>query len=205
MAFADTYMWDPFLGLYWESPNIGYISANTQIVGLLACARLYEATGDQAYLIKANTILDSIMKYFWIPSFGGVQQLYDPLSDFANGVITGYDNALLAYALFQLAIATGASDMNFEQFVLGKPDNQYEDLAMSVMAFMNNYLWLVNPGVVQGYGKYFDLNLTSFTPIMYNSTFSNIRLATTNLLACYNLAETVRFGVLLGMSIMNYT
>ncbi len=133
------------------------------------------------------------MKYFWIPSFGGVQQLYDPLSDFANGVITGYDNALLAYALFQLAIATGASDMNFEQFVLGKPDNQYEDLAMSVMAFMNNYLWLVNPGVVQGYGEYFDLNLTSFTPIMYNSTFSNIRLATTNLLAYYNLAETVKF------------
>ena len=111
----------------------------------------------------------------------------------------------MAYALFQLAIATGASDMNFEQFVLGKPDNQYEDLAMSVMAFMNNYLWLVNPGVVQGYGEYFDLNLTSFTPIMYNSTFSNIRLATTNLLAYYNLAGTVRFECLLGMSIMNYT
>ena len=52
MAFADTYMWNPFLGLYWESPNIGYISANTQIVGLSACARLYGATGDQAYLIK---------------------------------------------------------------------------------------------------------------------------------------------------------
>ena len=79
MAFADTYMWDPFLGLYWESPNIGYISANTQIVGFLHCARLYEATGDQAYLIKANTILDSIMKYFWISKFRGVQQLYDPI------------------------------------------------------------------------------------------------------------------------------
>jgi hypothetical protein len=181
------------MGLYIDQSLVSSLkfSANTQIVGLLACARLYQATGDSIYLTKANAIIQALLNYFWSPSFGGVQDYYSVLGG-PSGTFQGYDNALLIYALLQLGAATGADDVNFKDFLLGKPDNQYMDLAWSVEAFMNNYLWKVSPGHdVMGYAEWLNSTADVYTPSLYSAdSYVNVRLATTNFLMYYNLVET---------------
>jgi len=192
MAFADVATWNNVLGLYKENAyEVRPYLANTQILALLACARLYQATGKTIYLTKADTILSSLMTYFWVSGFGGVVEALDHTTLARNGIMRGYDNALLAYALMQLGVATGSNVKNVKEYILGRASNKYTNMGLDVMTFMNNYMWVKTGGDMAGYVEF--LNTTTgqgFSPSTY-STFTNIRLSTTNMLALYCLGETI--------------
>ena len=191
MAYAMMYGYNTSFGLFHESQEMAYwtpYQANTQIVALLASTRLYEATGKESYLIQADSILNSIMTYFWNPGMGGVVKTLDSSTKSANIVMTGYDNALFAYALTQLGLATGAEEMSYLNFVLLRtPENKYMDLAMDVIAFMGNSMWQESTdGSIVGYIEYISADGTQSYDY---STFTNPRMILTNMLALYVLAE----------------
>jgi hypothetical protein len=192
MGYADIYTWNKNLGLYYENQNtLGtrLYRANTQIVGLLACARLYALTGDGTYLQKADTILSSLMKYFWDSGNGGVSEMFNPALPFMTMNKTGYDNALLGYALAQMAIATGSEDKDAANFFkFNRDTNKYMDMAEGVMAFMNNFMW-DGIGERKGYIEW-------VTPAGVEATNTakyalKTKAALTNMLALYTLATIV--------------
>lgn len=190
-AYANIYAWNTTLGLYHEEQSRSLsrnFRSNTQVVGLLACARLYQLFQEDIYLIKANEILNSIMKYFWVPGLGGITESLG--STLVEGQMTGFDNALFAYGLIQLAIATGAENTDFGEFLsFSRPENEYARIAMTVMKFMNNYLWLLNEAkTVAGYAEYVLTNGTLVEKFPYTE---HSRFAITNMLALYNLASII--------------
>jgi len=191
MAYADLAEWNSTFGVYTEnfqgeSPRP--ILANTQIVALLACARLYQATGKSSYLAKADTIINSLNRYFFVSGTGGVKQKLG--STFESAVYRGYDNALLAYALFQLGVATGSSVKNVKEYILGRPTNEYTNMGLDVMTFMNNYMWKKTGGDMAGYVEWVNMTMDSETDGAYSS-YTNVRLSTTNMLTLYCLGETI--------------
>lgn len=188
-AYCDLYAWDATDGLYYEvAMDKGRGAyANTQVVALLACARLYQVTGKDLYLIKADTILNSIMKNYFVAGFGGIRDGQQ------NQYFRGYDNALFAYALIALGKATGSGQMSLtEYFSFNRAHNKYISAALTVMNFMNNFMWVNTTGTLMaGYSEWVNITGDVVTPTQYTGN-PNIRLITTNMLAYYCLADTIR-------------
>jgi len=194
-TYAEITAWDPFYGLYEEKPiyapgngSIAYL-VDTQIVALLACARLYQLTGKSMYLTKADLLIGNIIKYYGDAGRGGIFHAIKYGMRFGD-LKLGYDNAFFAYALTQLGIATGAEEVELRGFINGRPKNQYMDLAFSFINFMNNYMWKVTPGnQIEGYVEYIDHlgNTVSFETFYTNST----KFISTNMLALFVLANII--------------
>ncbi len=103
---------------------------NTQVLALLAYARLYEATGRQTYLDKANSMIEYIITKNFL-SGGKTGGCYSYIS-LNNGETSdtkiGYDNALYVYALMTMYALTGEQDI------------AYLRRAEEIVSFMNSEL-----------------------------------------------------------------
>jgi hypothetical protein len=196
MSYAESFGWEPSIGLYYETQNDfksgnGVFYASTQIAGILAYARLYQVTGRQIYLDKANVLINSIINVFGDVGQGGIytRATYENGKTERAEVKSAFDNALFAYALTQLAIATGSEAVNFKEYILGRPVNQYAELAISIINFMNIYMWKVSPsGSMEGY-----VELVNFQGDAVETTdfVNSTRFIKSNMLAMYVLSEIV--------------
>ncbi len=101
---------------------------NTQVLGLLAYTRLYEATGDQSYLDKANLMIEYIITKNFLAGgkTGGCYSYFSLNTGEASDYKTGYDNALYAYALMVLYAITQEQNL------------AYLRRAEEIIDFMNN-------------------------------------------------------------------
>lgn len=191
IGFADAYTFDRILGLYREDTvrtgeAFPYV-ANTQVVAILACARLSQATGKEIYVKKADAIINSIMTNFWDSGRGGLYDTINGTTGRVSGVKRGYDNALFAYALLQLAKVRDLEKFTPEYFIRGKGQNEYFNLARDVMNYLYNYHWSDNPQNA-GYYEWINRDGDYAGPMdLANST----KLTTTNMLALYCLANMI--------------
>ncbi len=192
IGFADAYTFNRLYGLYHEDKvrkniSIHAFSANTQVVAILACARLSQATGKEIYMKKADAIINALMSNFWDTGRGGLYSHLNPLTGQISGVKRGYDNALFAYALLQLAKVRDLEEFTPEYFIRGKGQNEYFNLAKDVMNYLYNYHW-GDGNTFKGYYEWVDRDGNYAGPIdLANTT----RLTTTNMLALYNLANII--------------
>ena len=119
---------------------------NTQVLGLLAYTRLYQATLEQHYLDKANMMIEYIItkNFLRTGTIGGCVDYYaagDP--DDVSVTKLGYDNALYAYALINLYVVQGEVDV--------APLRRAEE----IVDFMNRKLLTqTTDGELVGYAEY---------------------------------------------------
>ena len=192
IGFADAYTFNRLFGLYHEdkvrtNTSLYSFSANTQIVAILACARLSQATGKEIYIKKADAIINALMSNFWDTGRGGLYSSMNPLTGQISGVKLGYDNALFAYALLQLAKVRDLEEFTPEYFIRGKGQNEYFNLAKDVMNYLYNYHWGISSSF-RGYYEWVDRDGQYAGP---NDLANTTRLTTTNMLALYNLANII--------------
>lgn len=113
---------------------------NTQVLGVLAYTRLYEATEEQAYLDKANMLVEFIIPAFFLDTgkIGGCVSRISVATGFKSSTKKGYDNALYAYALLNLYEATN--------------DPTYLQRAEEIAVFMKENLYVESEdGTLVGY------------------------------------------------------
>ena len=192
---AELYAWNNSLSLFGEKQLLQpqkYL-AETQIIAFLASARLFEATEEFMYLEKAQTILNSLVSRFWDSGKGGLFHTFVPGMNYEmreSGVKWGYDNALLAYALVQLADAQGAMESRFIDFwEFEKPINDYFDLAEAIVQFMNDQMYFNSSSSnTVGYTEW--LNYKG-DRISQGDSDESARFVTTNMLVYYTLNSMV--------------
>ncbi len=170
MLYPELYGYDAAYGLYrehWKDNSSKLFYLATQALGILACSRLYQATQKQFYLERADSLIASIAKYFFVGAAGAGVETVDlsvPGTATRAGVIEGYSNALLAMALGDLFQVTN--------------DYDYARLCQDIVAFFNTYMWEA-AGEVDGYVEY--LNATSLAWIIHPGYASNkTKFITTN-------------------------
>jgi len=116
---------------------------NTQVLAVLAYTRLYQATNEQAYLDKANMMVEYIItKNFLRTGDVGGYVSYISASNPMDVSHTrlGYDNALYAYTLINLYAATGETDI------------RHLRRAEEIAHFMNTHLYQrTSDGALVGY------------------------------------------------------
>jgi len=140
---------------------------NTQVLGLLAYTRLYQATSEQGYLDKANMMIEYIItkNFLRTGTVGGCVDYYaagDP--DDVSVTKKGYDNALYAYALINLYAVQGETDL--------APLRRAEEIA----DFMNTNLYKeTGDGELVGYCEFLVNDTLSLS-------FPNYRYYVTNAL-----------------------
>ncbi|MHA1147641.1 MAG: glycoside hydrolase family 76 protein [Promethearchaeota archaeon] len=82
---------------------------NTQALAVLAYTRLYQATGKQQYLDRANLFVNYIIAKNFLDTgkVGGYISYYSQSTGKRSNIKIGFDQALYAYALINLYVATG--------------------------------------------------------------------------------------------------
>ncbi len=194
IAFADAYCYDRLTGLYWEdayrqNQTEHAFQMEIQATALLALARLAQATQKEMYVTKADALIQSIIRYFYDSGRGGVYTSFNAATGEVENVKRGWDNALMAYAAIQLAIARGLEEFNIGSFIRGKDQITYFNIAVDLMNYMNNYHWRRSEDAgIRGYIEWVDRDGEYASPPLEADTN---RRADTNMLALYNLAEII--------------
>ncbi len=207
ISYVDSFVWNQEINMYNEDQEFSRVVyyAETQIYALMAFAHLFGATGKQLYLEKADLIIDSLMKYFWDSGRGGLFHSYSTVDDTYNNekIKHGFDNALFAYALSQLAKVTGLNDKSFLGFwEFERPVNTYNELLEDVVVALNNNFYksfiynkeiAVDDGVVEGYIEW--VNSTGSSVSIKQGLSNQTRLLRTNMLALYGLDALIEGNV----------
>ncbi len=154
MLYPEIWCYNPTYGLYaehWED-DTDVFQLSTQALAILACSRLYQATQKQFYLERADSLLASIAKYFFVGALSaGVSSVdFKTIPGTANRstLIDGYSNAMLAMGLGDLFQVTG----NYE----------YARLCTDIVAFFNTYM-MDNTKEVKGYDEFLDATTFQLT------------------------------------------
>mgnify|MGYP006280928807 FL=1 len=131
----------PFANMTLTNKNYYF---NTQALAVLAYTRLYETTEEQAYLDKANMLVEYIIPAYYLDTGdkGGCVSSISLATGEKSDIKYGYDNALYIYALLKLYDATN--------------EQTYLQRAEEIALFMNENLYTESDdGVLVGYNEYF--------------------------------------------------
>ncbi len=169
MLYPELLCFNPEYGLYREhwSDNSEIFELSTQALAILACSRLYQATQKQFYLERADSLIASIAKYFFIGAAGAGVMSVDlslPGTAIRAGVIGGYSNALLAMALGDLFRVTNEYD--------------YARLCQDIVAFFDTYMWQANVPV-EGYVEFVNASTLQWM-VFPGYQSNNTKFITTN-------------------------
>lgn len=169
MLYPELLCFNPEYGLYAEDwQDISEVfKLSTQALAILACSRLYQATKKQFYLERADGLIASIAKYFFVGSAGaGAMEVDLSIPGIADrsDVIDGYSNSFLAMALGDLFRVTN--------------DYKYARLCQDIVTFFNTHMWQ-SGATIKGYCEY--LNSSTMQWMVYPGYSSNnTKLISTN-------------------------